>query len=881
MATEDLPVLAVPQLPELAAESVKGIIDELPWMKDVKISLLYKRKDIEAFIDRCISKGMAAFDLETTGLSTRPDKEKISSAPLVGVGIAISRDEGVYIPVAHEDNEYNVSLTFLIPELKRLAANCVLIFHNFKYDGQILRNYGILVGGEQCDPTKYEDTLILVSVQDASRKVKGLKDLSLHLLNREMLNIKNLGVTVNTKNVPAFDQVPPEKAIYYAVPDVLNTYYLYEVLSDMVDKQDPTGKGGPWGIYRKIEKPCMFVTMEMERNHVLVDLEYLKSIRLELIKRCKHCVSVAHKAAGRPFDLNSPKQLGTILFEEFKLPYPGKKETKSGGYETSEAILEKIKSKHPIIEAILDFRHYEKQLKTYVENLINNADQDGMVRFELNQTKADTGRYTATGGKGLDLDGYCGVNCQNLPRVKKNDPKSLDIRKALIARPGFKIVTVDYSGEELRIAANLSRERKWINEFLNGTGDLHTITAQIIHNKSEVSKEERGLGKTLNFLTLYGGGAMGFSAQAKVPIERAKIMINNFFKQYQGISSWIKTEVAKGRKRGYSKTAFGRRRPISAFYLSGDKAIASKGDRCIINSAVQGSAADVMKIALHRVSKWIRENGLNDKIRILLPIHDEIVYEIANDGTPEGEAAFGRYIEELSEIMKMKDIVQTLGWPVLFEVDAEYGSSLSITNDYFKEKAKLEENSDKSVTTAVEEKSPKEAQEIVAEEKLEEVSEIVKQQLERPIQINDNASDSVASDKKTKQDDSNVKMETVSYDSSGISFKAMVISQLDETVKEDKAEVVEDEGSSVEIKNEKIRELIDKRGYLEWPITNCNAVIVAQLTSIFKILKNMTPVFSGPECRIKLVSNKGEILYKSEEKVSIDAFLFAAMWINL
>lgn len=878
--SEEIPVLAVPQLPELAQESVKGIVDEMPWMKGKKITLLYKRHDIEKFIDRCIEAGKAAFDLETTGLSTRPHPEKICASPIVGVAIAISRDEGVYIPVAHQDGEYNVPLNFLLDQIRRLAANCVLIFHNFKYDGQVLRNYGIIVGGEQCDPGLYEDTLILAAVQDASRKDKRLKSLSSLLLGREMLNIKNLGVTVSNKNVPAFDQVPPEKAVYYAAPDTMNTYYLFEVLSDMIDKQDPTGRGGPWGIYRKVEKPCMFVTMEMERNHILVDLEYLKKIRAELIKRIKNCLRMAHEAAGRPFDLNSAKQLGVVLYDELKLPYVGRTDTKSGNKETSEAVLEKIKDRHPIVQAILDFRHYEKQLHTYVENLIKNADENGMVKFELNQTKADTGRFTATGGKGLHVDGYCGVNCQNLPRTKKGDEKSFDIRKALIARPGYKIVTIDYSGEELRIAANLSREEKWIKEFLYGSGDLHTITGQIIHGKTNITKEERGIGKTLNFLTLYGGGAGGFAAQAKIPVDRAKKMIQNFFKQYTGISAWIKREVARGKKRGYSSTALGRRRPLAYFYESGDRGLAAKGDRCVINSAVQGSGADIIKIALHRVSKWIRENGLNDKIRVLMPIHDEIVFEIANDGTEEGVAAFGRYIEEISEIMKIDDVINSLQWPIHLEVDAEYGDSLSITNDYFKEK-KAEKEAEKEPTVQLvhNEASLEKDQNNASDSGSigfsgDSSPTVMKEILKKEVQ-----------GKKVNVEEvekgMEVQMETMQYmgDSSGIAFKAYVKYHLLEGAR------VQEENLSdlekTEIEKIKLKEFVDKRGFIEWPVSHCDGVVVSQLTAVFRVLRKLAPVFSGPTYRVKLVSKEGEVLYKSQEKVSVDAFLFAVVWLNL
>ena len=364
--------------------------------------------------------------------------------------------------------------------------------------------------------------------------------------------------------------------------------------------------------------------------------------------------------------------------------------------------------------------------------MLENCDENDEIKFELNQTRADTGRYSATGGKGLKMDGYSKVNCQNLPRTKKKDPKAVDIRQAFIAHDGFKIATIDYSGEELRIAANLSREPKWIEEFLHGTGDLHTITAKIIHNKNDVSKEERGVGKTLNFLTLYGGGPGGFAAQAKIPIDKAKRMIYNFFKQYVGIRKWIESEVRVCKKRGYSKTAFGRRRSLLSFYNSTDEANQKKGDRCAVNSIVQGTGADVIKIALHRASKWIREQGLQDKIRILVPIHDEIVFEIKNDNSDVEKAAFGYYIEELSRIMIIDDIITSLKWPVHLEVDAEYGDSFSIDHDYYKEKKELEKqkgtNEELKITNEDSKKSTNEEHPKAKEEvypKNEPVSEVL------------------------------------------------------------------------------------------------------------------------------------------------------------
>lgn len=585
MAKSDNIAVATTLLDNFTEDKVKELIELRPWMKSKKFILLTKQKDIEDFIDVCIQKGICSYDLETNSLNTRIDEDGNCHAKIVGICMSHDPDEGAYIPIAHEHaDNYNVPLKFVIRETKRLAANCVLIFHNFKYDGQILKTHGIVFERED----QYEDTYLMAAIQDASRKEKGLKYLSGALLDRPQLEIDDLGIQGTSKNTVAFYLVPPQKAVYYGGGDAMNTMALYLYLKDKIDKQDPTGKDGPWAIYN-VEKRCLIVTMEMENNLVKIDRGYLQEITIDVDKRMEKLISDIYKIAGHPFDINSTKQLGVVLFEELKIPYPSKAEkTKKGDYQTNSEILELVSTKNPIVNLILVYRGYVKVKSTYLYNWLMNADSNDEVKFQLNQIQADTGRYSGSGGKGLLIDGYCGVNCQNIPTYDKSDPHSVNLRRAMIAHFGFKMVSIDYSGEELRIATNFSKEPKWINEFIYGTGDLHTITGKIITGKNEITKKERSLGKTVNFLTMYGGGAGGFAAQAKIPFETAKKMILNFFKEYEGLNSWIKREWKASRKRGYSKTAFGRRRPLEEFYNSPDKGIQSKGDRCAINSAIQG-----------------------------------------------------------------------------------------------------------------------------------------------------------------------------------------------------------------------------------------------------------------------------------------------------
>jgi DNA polymerase-1 len=516
-------------LNDFVDDKVKGLIEKKEWMEKCTFTMVKTRDQFTGIVDGLIAKGLCALDLETTSLNTRVDKLGNSMAKLVGICLADTIFNGWYTPVGHEDREYNLPYDFIVRELARLVKNCRCVFHHFKYDGQVLHNHGIDI----TDESMIEDTFLMAGVADASLKPqgRGLKILSETLLNRPMIDINSLIVHSGKKKIVKFDLVPPQIALYYGASDAMNTLGLYEWFKKELDKQDPDKKQGPWAVYERIEKRCLFPVMQMERNLCKIDTPYLRQLKVKLDEKRAKALKAVHDLVGRELDVNSPKQLGTYLFEEMKINYPEKEKTASGQYSTEESTLQKI-ADVPIVGLILDYRSLEKVITTYIDNFLANADEEDCVKFQLNQLQADTGRFSASGGMGLKQDGYCKVNCQNIPKPDDEDEEVPDIRRAIIARPGYKLVSVDYSGEELRIAANMSREPKWIEEFMHGTKDLHTMTAKIIHNKSAVTKKERNLGKTINFLTLYGGGAGGFAAQAKIPYEQAKKMIINFFRGY-------------------------------------------------------------------------------------------------------------------------------------------------------------------------------------------------------------------------------------------------------------------------------------------------------------------------------------------------------------
>lgn len=652
-------------------ENVQELCKKMPWMEKTDMQLCETLGQLRSFIDRIIAKGidnkkpLCCLDLETTGLNTRVIKGK-PAIKIVGIALAIDANTGIYIPVNHmEGSEFNLPEKEVLEEIKRLCRCAVIIVHNAKYDLTVLKNYGI----DATNHDEFEDTLILARLYDAGQKEIGLKHLSKTLLDREMIELGE--VTGKSKR---FDMVSPKVSFVYAASDSLCTYGLYEffMANPIVIEQK--------SVYN-LEKKVVPVVIQMEANLIRIDRDYLKAEKIRVAERLKVIEKEIYKACdGREFNIGSPIQLGKMLFEELKYEYPGKEKTKSGQYMTDTATLEKISDK-PAVKLIIEYRALGKSLNTYIENLLLNCDEDGFIKVGFNQNGTDTGRFSSPGGQGIDKDGYCGMNVQSIPsNYSEGAP---DIRKAFIARPGNKIVALDFSGEELRVTANLSKEKKWIDEFLYGSADLHTTTGKAVFKKDEITKAERQIAKTLNFQILYGSGPRGIAEQAHISEGEARKAVDGFLTGLPILAAWIKSERVRARKAKAARTPFGRVRPLHMFYDSGDRAAEGHADRCSVNFLVQGSCADIMKIAMVRVSNWIQEKNLQDEIKILLTMHDELVFEM-----PENKLS--EYIPALNNIMCLGDVLQgTLKWPVPFSTDAEYGDSWHVDHDFFKEHPEL------------------------------------------------------------------------------------------------------------------------------------------------------------------------------------------------
>lgn len=653
-----------PGLMEFFEENAKNIAAEMPWMQGKTFKLCGSIAELAQFVDEAIQARVCALDTETTGLSTRMLKNGKPAENLVGLSMCYNTSYGLYIPVRHTEGvEQNLPLKEVLAEVRRLSTGAVLVFHHAKFDLAVLRNHGVHI----TDFRAIEDTQILTRLYDAGRKETGLKSASEDFLKQRMIEFSEI-----CGGAKRIDFVEPKIATVYAASDAVCTLGLFQLYmaSPVIQMQKP--------IYNT-EKRTIFVVMQMEMNMILVDVPYLEGLRTEATKQIGEIKREIHKLVGKEFNIGSPIQLGKILFEDLKYRYPDKKEP-GGKWGTDSKVLEKIKDEYPVVAKILRYRGLEKSLGTYIKNLIENHDEDGYVKVGFNQAGTDTGRFSSPGGKGLLEDGYCGINVQSLP--SNYDDTVPDLRKAFVARPGFLIVAMDFSGEELRTAANLSREPVWVEAFLNDA-DLHKRTAQLVYSREEVTKLERSNGKTLNFSMLFGAGPQRVSEQTKASMAEAKKMIASFFAGVPTLHRWLESGKKQARKEKMVQTAFGRVRPLAIYYESGDRGMEAHGDRCVGNTKIQGTCADIMKIVMVRVHSWIYNNGHQDNVRMLLTMHDELVFEIKAD-------MIDYYIPRLNKIMLLEDVLQgILKWPVKFKVDAEYGTSWHVDRNYFEEHPEL------------------------------------------------------------------------------------------------------------------------------------------------------------------------------------------------
>jgi DNA polymerase-1 len=542
------------------------------------------------FINEIYKNQIVAIDTETTSLS-------IQDAKLVGISLSI-KDKSVYIPIGHVFGK-QLSLDFikemLIPVL--LDASILKIGHNLKYDLGVLKKYGILVD-------TVDDTLLLSYVLNGNKHLHNLDELSRIYLHHE--TIKYEDVTGKGKNQLTFDQVDIEKAADYAAEDAQVTYALWQIFKPKIIQNHQST------LYERAERPMVFVCEKMESNGVLIDESVLDELSVDFNKRLHFLECDIFQKVGKTFNIASPKQLGAILFEDLKLP--GGKKTKLGAYSTDNDTLEMLCDQgYEVPKLVQEWRSIAKLQSTYVDGLKENISKvTGRVHTRFSLTAANTGRLASTN-----------PNLQNIP-IRTEEGKK--IRNAFIASDGFYLLSLDYSQIELRLLAHMANITPLIEAFRKGQ-DIHKITASQIFNTTldDVTNDQRQKAKTINFGIIYGISAFGLAKQIHTSRSEAGTIIQHYFNQYPGIQDYMENQKEFARKHGYVETLF-KRKCYTQGILDKNASLRQFAERQAINAPLQGTNADLLKMAMADIQKIIEQKKLNS--RMILTVHDEILFEI-------------------------------------------------------------------------------------------------------------------------------------------------------------------------------------------------------------------------------------------------------------
>ncbi len=535
-----------------------------------------------------------SIDTETT--STDPN-----DAVILGFSFSQKSGEGFYIGFSHPDSIYSHLLPKweeARPILKPILENPKVkkIGQNIKYDLIVLSISGVELKGI------FFDTMIASYILSPSERKHNMDDMAAEHLNYKTITYDEL-VGTGKKKLNLFD-IDPDQVSNYAAEDADITFRLYEILFSKIKES------GSEEIFQKIELPLIDVLATMEKLGVAIDSDYFKSLSSDFQKKIEEHEKNIHFYAGRKFNVNSTKELQVVLFEDLRLPAEKKTQT---GYSTDHSVLESLQGSHPIIEDLLAIRKFSKLKSTYSDvlpTLINP--RTGRIHTNYNQTIAATGRLSSTN-----------PNLQNIP-IKDEEGKLL--RRGFVPEKGFEILSLDYSQIELRIMAHFSKDPVMIEAYKSGL-DIHRKTASGLFGISEkdVTSEMRNKAKVVNFSVIYGVTSFGLSANLKISRKEAKEFIDRYFQQYTGVKRYMDEIVTSCIEKGYVETLLGRKRFIPEINSTNRMAIEA-GKRVAINSPIQGTSADMIKIAMIRIQDQIQKDKLQS--RLILQVHDELVFEV-------------------------------------------------------------------------------------------------------------------------------------------------------------------------------------------------------------------------------------------------------------
>ncbi|MBM6960906.1 DNA polymerase I [Bacteroides caecigallinarum] len=588
---------------------------------DYDYQLIDTEDKINDFLRIILTKEIISLDTETTGTDAM-------SAELVGMSFSYKENQAFYVPVPQDREEAQK----IVDKFKPVFENekSIKVGQNIKYDMIVLGNYGVSIKGQMFD------TMIAHYVLQPELH-HGMDYLAEVYLKYDTIKIEEL-IGAKGKNQRNMRDLSPTDIYKYACEDADVTLKLKNILEKELETN------GVKELFEEIEMPLVPVLAYIERNGVRIDTEALKETSRHFTIRMREIEEEIYKLAGMEFNVSSPKQVGEVLFDRLKIVEKAKK-TKTGQYVTSEEVLESLKGKHQIVEKILDYRGLKKLLSTYVDalpELINP--KTGRIHTSFNQTVTATGRLSSSN-----------PNLQNIP-VRDDDGK--EIRKAFIPDDGCEFFSADYSQIELRIMAHLSEDDNMIEAFREEQ-DIHAATAAKIYkiNIDEVTREQRSKAKTANFGIIYGISVFGLAERLNVDRKEAKELIDGYFENYPKVKAYMDESIRSARDKGYIETIFKRKRYLPDIN-SRNAVVRGYAERNAINAPIQGSAADIIKVAMIRIYKRFMDEGIKSKM--ILQVHDELNFSVLRE---EKEKVQQIVISEMEAAYKMKvPLLADCGW---------------------------------------------------------------------------------------------------------------------------------------------------------------------------------------------------------------------------
>ena len=568
---------------------------------NINAHVINNKKDLDALIRKLNDSNTISVDTETTSTDQM-------NAQLVGISIALDGDEGYYIPVGHKQGgDAQLPLSTVIKALQKPLTNLEIkkVGHNLKYDYVVLLRHGLKV-----QPLSF-DTMIAEWLSNPASRNLGLKNLAWIRLGVQMTRIE--GLIAKGNNQRSMAEIPIESVVQYAVDDAAIVMQLFPILHSELKRVQAEQ------LFDNLEMPLISVLADMEMTGIALDTDFLSEMSKKLTSRLIEIEKQIYLQVGKEFNINSTQQLSRVLFNTLNLNPPDRtRKTASGYYSTSAGVLESLRGAHPVVDMILEYRELSKLRSTYVDALplqVNPITK--RIHTSYNQAGSVTGRIASSD-----------PNLQNIPIRSE---LGREVRKAFVAADGYRLLAVDYSQVELRVAAHMAQDQAMIQAFREGQ-DIHATTAAAIYHIpiENVSREQRRHAKAINFGLLYGMSTFGLTRSTDLTLAEAEDFVERYFGQFPGIKRYIDEIRKKAKEQGYVETLMGRRRYFPALQGAANQNIRNRAEREAINAPIQGTAADIIKLAMLRVPAALHNKGLSAKM--ILQVHDELVFEV-----PENE----------------------------------------------------------------------------------------------------------------------------------------------------------------------------------------------------------------------------------------------------